>query len=127
MQVRESITVSPLDRSKSKNTTALFDTGAKFTFINTSLGKELGFTRYREPKRVQLAVRGKEGKIVGETSLIFTVAGCEIPLPIQTYVVEDLMEDAIIGTNFMEGFDVSLDLKEGRAEFRRYPPEVRLI
>jgi len=31
----------------------------------------------------------------------------------QAYVVEDLAEEAIIGTNFMEGFEIELDLKKG--------------
>jgi len=28
------------------------------------------------------------------------VDGCEMPLPVQAYVVEDLTEEAMIGTNF---------------------------
>lgn len=87
----------------------------------------MGFRRYSESIKVQLAIEGKEGRILGETSLTFTVAGCEMPLPIQAYVVEDLIEEMIIGTNFMEGFEIGLDLKEGRVKFKRYPPEVRLI
>jgi len=73
-----------------------------------------------------LAVKGGRGRVLGETSLIFEVDGCEMPLPMQTYVVEDLTEEAIIGTNFMEGFEIELDLKEGKTRLKRYPPEVRL-
>ena len=127
MQVREKIILSTLEGRKSEEVSALFDTGAKFTYISDSVGKGLGFTPYKAPREVQLAVKGGRGRVLGEMSLIFEVDGCEMPLPVQAYVVEDLAEEAIIGTNFMEGFEIELDLKEGRASLKRYPPEVRLI
>lgn len=127
MQVKEKIAVSTLERGRSREVSALFDTGAKFTYISDSVGRELGFRPYEEPREVQLAVKGVKGRILGEASLIFTVDGWEMPLPVQTYVVQGLAEGAIIGTNFMEGFEVELDLKEGKARLKRYPPEVRLI
>jgi len=127
MQVREGAVISTLDKNRSKHIRALFDTGAKFTYVSENIGKELGFTPYKEAKDVQLAVKGMKGKIIGEASFIFTIDKYEMPLPIQTYVIEDLMEEAIVGTNFMEGFEVELDLKEGKVKLKRYPPEVRLI
>ena len=127
MQVREGALISTLDKNRSKHIRALFDTGAKFTYVSENIGKELGFTPYKEAKDVQLAVKGMKGKIIGEASFIFAIDEYEMPLPIQTYVIEDLMEEAIVGTNFMEGFEVELDLKEGKVKLKRYPPEVRLI
>jgi len=127
MQVREGAVISTLDKNRSKHIRALFDTGAKFTYVSENIGKELGFTPYKEAKDVQLAVKGMKGKIIGEASFIFTIDKYEMPLPIQTYVIEDLMEETIVGTNFMEGFEVELDLKEGKVKLKRYPPEVRLI
>lgn len=125
--MKESVVISTLDKVKSRDVLALFDTGAKFTYVSDRVGKELDFVRYGEPREVQLAVLGVKGRIVGEASYVYTVTKCEMPLPIQTYVVADLAEDVIIGTNFMEGFEVELDLKEGKVKLTRYPPEVRLI
>jgi len=127
VQVREKIILSTLEGRRSREVSALFDTGTKFTYISGGIGKELVFTPYKAPREVQLAVKGGRGRVLGEISLIFEVDGCEMPLPIQVYVVEDLAEEAIIGTNFMKGFEIELDLKEGRAKLKRYPPEVRLI
>lgn len=127
MQVRKTITVVTLDGGRVKKLVSLFDMGARLTYIARSSADKLGFTRYRAPREIQLAVRGGKGKIVGEISLKFKISGQEMPLPIQTYVVDDLAEDLIIGTNLMEAFDVALDLKKGRAVLTRVPPEVRLI
>jgi len=127
MQVKEKLSISTVDRHVDATIAALLNTGAKFTYISDVIGKQLGFTAYKEPRDVHLAVKGAKGTIVGEASLIFTLDGLEMPLPVQAYVVHDLAEEAVIGTNFMEGFDVQLDLREGRARLRKYPPEVILI
>jgi len=100
VQVREKIILSTLEGQRSREVSALFDTGAKFTYISDSVGKGLVFTPYKTPREVQLAVKGRKGRILGEISLIFEVDGCEMPLPVQAYVVEDLTEEAMIGTNF---------------------------
>ena len=127
MQVKEKLSLSTIDRHVETTIAALFDSGAKFTYISDVVGKKLGFTAYKEPRDVHLAVKGAKGTILGEASLIFTLDGYEMPLPVQVYVVHDLAEEAVIGTNFMEGFDVQLDLREGRARLRKYPPEVKLM
>lgn len=127
MQVKEKLSLSTIDRRLRATITALFDTGAKFTYISDDVGKQVGFTAYKESRDVHLAVKDAKGAIVGEASLIFTLDGCEMPLPVQVYVVQDLAEEAVVGTNFIEGFDVELDLREGRARLRKRPPEVKLI
>ena len=41
--------------------------------------------------------------------------------------MKDLIEEAIIGTSFMEEYDIKLDLKEGKIRLKKSPPELRLV
>ena len=125
MQVREKITVCTPDKLYSKEVYALFDTGAKATYISEKLGKEVGFISHREPLRIPLAVRGKEADVVGKAYIDLILTDWE--LPSHAHVVRDLAEDVIIGTSLMEEYDIELDLKEGRARLRKSPPELRLV
>lgn len=43
---------------------ALFDTGAKSTFISEELAKELGFRPYPKPIEIPLTIKGKTGEMV---------------------------------------------------------------
>ena len=127
MQVREKVAVSTLDRAKRIEATALFNTGAKSTFINEELAKELEFRPYPKPIEIPLAIKGKTGEMIGESTLAFTIAECEIPFGYTVRVIKELAEDVIIGSSFMEEFGVELDLKEGKARLKTTPPEIRLI
>lgn len=123
IQVRETITVSTIDGVKRVEVAALFDTGAKSTFIREGLAKGLGFTPYPKPIEIPLAIKGKTGEI-GESTLVFTIAGCEIPFGYTVRVAKDLAEDVVIGSSLMEEFGVELDLKEGKARLKTASPEL---
>ena len=127
MQVRERVTLSTIDGIKHRETVALFDTGAKSTFISEELAKELGFRSYPKPVKIPLAIRGKTGEMMGESTLVLTIAGCEIPFGYTIRVAKDLAEDAIVGSSLMEEFGVELDLKEGKARLKTAPPEFSLV
>lgn len=127
MQVRERVTVSTIDGARRMEVVALFNTGAKSTFINEEMAKELGFRLYPKPIEVPLAIKGKTGEMVGESTLAFTIAECEIPFGYTVRVVKELAEDVIIGSSFMEEFGVELDFEEGKARLEATPPEIRLV
>lgn len=125
MQIREKIIVCTPDGLKRKEVLVLFDTGAKATYISERVGEELGFLPYKEPMRIPLAVKKREADVIGKAYLDFIINGCE--LPSHAHVVKDLIEDAIIGTSFMEEYDIELDLKEGKIRLKGSPPELRLV
>lgn len=127
MQVREKVVISTVDESRNVEVMALFDTGAKSTFIDEEVAKKLGYRRYPKPVKIPLAVKGEVGEVVGESTLLFTIAGCKIPFGYTARVVRNLAEEVIIGSSFMEEFDIELDLKEGKARLLKSPPELRLI
>jgi len=75
--------------------------------------------------RIPLAVRKKEAEVIGKAYLDFIVAGYE--LPSHAHVIKDLIEEAIIGSSFMEEYDVELDLEKGKIRLKKAPPELRLV
>jgi predicted aspartyl protease len=127
MRVKDKVTVCTLDKKVCKEAEALFDTGASFTCMSKKLAEKLGYTPFKEPKEIPLAVKGQKGLVMGGTPLWFTVAKCEMPLPMVVAVVDGLAFDLVIGTDFMEKFEVKLDLKEGKAKLRKCPPEMTLV
>ena len=88
MQVKEKAIVSTIDGSKRIEVEALFNTGAKSTFISEELAKQLGFRLYLKPIKIPLAIKGKTGVILGESTLAFTITGCEIPFGYTVRVVK---------------------------------------
>ncbi|KPV62856.1 MAG: hypothetical protein AOA65_1577 [Candidatus Bathyarchaeota archaeon BA1] len=80
---------------------ALFDTGAKSTFISEELAKELGFRPYPKPIEIPLTIKRENGGDGGESTLAFTIAGREIPFGYTVRVAKDLVEDVIIGSSLM--------------------------
>lgn len=95
---------------RSKRVSALFNTGAKAVFMRDDIADELGYERI-EPLSVPLAVRGMAGEVIGKSPVDIELDG--IRLPYTSFVVKDLAEELIIGTSFMEQFEVELDLREG--------------
>lgn len=43
----------------------MFDIGATKSFVSSRVADELGYVKYREPKKVVLAVEGMEGLVIG--------------------------------------------------------------
>ncbi len=114
-------------KAKSVEAEALFDTGATKSYVSSRVADELGYVKYREPKKVVLAVEGMEGLVVGYLAARVVIEGCELPLEHAFGVVEGLRHDVVIGMDIMEPYDIELDVKEGRARFRRFPPTLEMV
>jgi len=106
---------------------ASFDTGATKSYISLKVADKLGYVKYREPRKAMLAVEGMEGLVVGYLTARVVIDGCELPLEHAFGVVEGLRHDAVIGMDVMEPYDIELDVKEGRAKFRRFPPTLEIV
>lgn len=127
MQVKDKVLVCTLDGKKCKEVLALFDSGSRRTYIDEEVAEELGFDRYPEPRHIQLAVKGRKALAIGSKTYDFVVAGYKMPLSMGVEVVRELVVDVIIGTDFMEAFEIELDLTEGKVRLKRSPPEAYLI
>ncbi len=123
MQVKDRIKLHRGE--KCREVEALFDTGARSTFVSDRLAKELGYEP-TEPYEIPLAVRGRYAKVVGDLTAVFEVDGCKLPR-YTARVVEELKEDVIVGASLMEEFGIRLDLELGKARLRSKPPELPLI
>jgi len=55
--------------SKVLEALALFDTGSRRSYFSKEFAEKIGYEPYRETKEVPLAVRGKYGKLVGDTTV----------------------------------------------------------
>jgi len=106
---------------------ALFDTGARSTFISDDLASMVGYHKYEKPKTLPLAIKGMEREVIGWSPVRFVINGKEIPYTTVVQVVKGLREPVIIGTSYMEEFRIRLDLEEGRPYLETYPPRVELI
>ena len=106
---------------------ALFDTGATKSYVSSKLADKLGYVKYREPKKLMLAVEGMEGLVVGYLTAGVVVNECELPLEHTFGVVEGLRHDVVIGMDIMEPYDIELDVKEGKAKFRKFPPTLEIV
>lgn len=124
MQVRTKVVVH--GGKGSREAIALFDTGARSTYISNKLATELGYEPMPRPKTVRLAVKGKYGEVVGNSTLTLEIDGYKL-YPYTVRVIKDLEEELIVGTSLMEEFEVELDLKAGEAKLKKYPPEFTLI
>ena len=113
--------------AKSINVESLLDTGATKSYISSKLADELGYVKYREPRKVMLAVKNTEGLVIGYLTAAVVINGCELPLEHTFGVVEELRHDAVIGMDIMEPYDIELDVKEGKPKFRKFPPTLEIV
>lgn len=72
-----------------------------------------------------LAVKGKDDKLIGDTTVYIEVEGYILPERETIGVIEDLRVDAIIGLNIMESYGIYIEDDEIR--FRHYPPTSVII
>jgi len=113
--------------AKSVNVESLLDTGATKSYISARLADELEYVKYREPRKAMLAVENMEALVIGYLTAGVMINGCELPLEHTFGVVEGLRRDAVIGMDIMEPYDIELDVKEGRAKFRKFPPTLEIV
>lgn len=127
MQVVEKVTIHSLDKKRREGVEALFDTGAKSSFISEKVAEKIGFVIFEKPLKVPLATEGNEAEIIGSSTIFLTLDGYELPLPCAFNVTKGLRKDLIVGTSLMEEFDIKLDLEKGKVRLEKTPPEVVLF
>ena len=113
--------------AKSISVEALFDTGVTKSYLSSRLADELGYVKYREPRKVMLAVENMEGLVIGYITAGVMINGCKLPLEHTFGVVEGLRHNVIIGMDIMEPYDIELDVREGKVKFRRFPPTLEIV
>jgi len=99
---------------------ALFDTGSRRSYFSRELAERIGYEVYSEPKNVPLAVKGKYGKLIGDTTVYIEIDGYILPERETIGVIEDLRVDAIIGLNIMESYGIYIENDE--IKFKHTPP-----
>lgn len=112
-------------KSRCKELTALFDSGASTSVISEKVAEELGFDRYDKPKELSLAVKEKKAELVGESRIDIEMDGCKLPISEVFGVVEELRYDAVIGRDLMDKYEIMLGKDKPRLKSR--PPELKLI
>jgi len=107
---------------------ALFDTGAGKSYLSDRLGSRIGYEKYSEPKEVALAVENATAKVIGFVSAAdIEVEGYPLPEKETIGVIEGLREEAIIGLNLIEAYNIVLDTKEGKVGMKEFPPKAFLF
>jgi hypothetical protein len=104
---------------------ALFDTGSRRSYFSKGFAEKIGYEPYREPKEVPLAVKGKYGNLVGDTTVYIEVKGYILPERETIGVIEDLRVDAIIGLNIMESYGIYIE--NNKIKFKYIPPTSMII
>jgi len=105
---------------------ALFDTGSGRSYVSDKVAKELGYELYDKPRRVPLAVKGKEAEIMGYVPAVdLEVAGYVLPSKETLDVIKDLFIDVVIGLNIIEPYGITFE--KDKIRFREIPPVTYLI
>ncbi len=112
-------------KERCKKLVALFDSGASTSVINEDLAEELGFDKYPPLKELNLAVKDKKAKLIGESRVDIEIDKCKLPISEIFGVVEKLSYSAIIGRDLMDKYDIILGKDKPR--LKSYPPELKLI
>lgn len=99
---------------------ALFDTGAGRSYLNEEIAMKIGYEHYPEPRKIDLAVKGKQAEVIGYTAVDIEISGYVLPEKEILGVVKELNVEAIIGLNIMEAYGIVLE--EGRVRLTRKPP-----
>lgn len=111
---------------RSLEVVALFDKGSGKSYLSSHAAEKIGFERYPEPRRVPLAVEGKEAEVIGYVPAVdIEIAGCLLPEKETVGVVKGLREDAIIGLNLIEAYGIILE--RDRITLKEYPPKTFLF
>jgi predicted aspartyl protease len=112
---------------KSVEVEALLDTGATRSFVDVGVAEKLSYTRFDKPREVLLATRDSKAYFVGELVARVIIEGFELPLSHVFGVVSGLRYPVIIGMDIMEPYEIALDVKTGKAFFKRFPPILEIV
>ncbi|MCJ7816972.1 MAG: retropepsin-like domain-containing protein [Candidatus Aenigmarchaeota archaeon] len=106
MQVEQEIELCDERRDVCKRKFALFDTGAKSSYIDEDLAIEFGYSKFDRPREITLATKDKKATILGDIVLRVILDDCEMPSRTILNVIEGLTKPIVLGTDFMELFDI---------------------
>jgi hypothetical protein len=117
---REKITiVGPL---KSRELTALFDSGAYRSYVRTDIGDDIGYNTYEGERNVILAnstiTRGSKVRFES-----LSVRGLQVHDP-EAILLDELTDEAIVGVKVMQELGISVSPPREQIEFsdeRRRP------
>lgn len=124
VKVRDRIRIYKND--KRLEVIALFDTGSGKTYLNDRVAEKIGYEMYPESRKVPLAVENKEAEVIGYAPAVdVEIAGYVLPEKETIGVVKDLREDAIIGLNLIEAYNIILE--KDRIKLKGYPPKTFLF
>lgn len=126
MQITDKVKIYSKD-GKCKETTALFDTGSKSTYISDKIGDEITYYKLPEPREITLATKDKKAEVIGGDIYTIEISKCKMPEMVGINVVKNLNYDIIIGTDVIEKFDIELDIQEGKPRLKKCPPELSLV
>jgi len=104
---------------------ALFNTRSRRSYFSKDFAEKIGYESREEPKEIPLAVKGKYGKLVEDTTVYIEVEGYILSERETIGVIEDLRVDAIIGLNIMESYGIYIE--NDKIKFKHYPPTSMII
>ena len=119
VKVRDNIKV--IKDKKYLEVVALFDTGSGRSYLNDKVAEKLGYEKYPEPLKVPLAVEGKEAEVIGRSHCYLEIARYKLPEEETVGVIKDLREEAIVGLNIIEPYNIILE--KVKIRFKEYPPK----
>ena len=105
MRIYQSVIVETI---KPKRVLALIDTGAKSTYINTDVAKEIGARKIRET-----TTRLANGQKIEAWYTMFIVKVRGITDAVEG-IIADIEDDVIIGVDFLQKKNVVLDFEKDR-------------
>lgn len=105
--------------------TALFDTGAGGSYLNDQVADKLGYEKYSEPILISLAVKDKKAEVIGRLHCYIEIDRNRLPEEETIGVIRDLSQEAVIGLNLIEKYNIILEKDE--IKFKEYPPRAFLF
>ena len=100
----------------------LIDTGSDVSIISPQVCSQLGLTdKLQSSNKEILNVNGEPIKCLGYGVLTLTLKGHELPL---TVMVLDVVENAILGINFLQNYGIILDYGNSTLQFKHHKNKI---
>ena len=113
--------LSFLGRRRKKEVECLFDTGASLSFIRPELVRELDLPTTNLLRSVRIRLGKGSTRVSQLAATMIRLNG--VALPDTAYVMPGLTEEYVLGSEFLERYDIRLDPKRRRLLL---PPKRRL-
>ena len=102
---------------KWKRVKALFDSGANFSFLKSSIAKSINAPKFRRVK----TILGDGSKVDGVLSQINVKIGNRIGLA-DVIIIDKLDGDLFLGQNFMQKNDIILNMQKEKLQYGKGQP-----